>query len=228
MAHASKSTSFLQRLDVAIDAVAQQFERRTVVSLPLKVSHIKASNAHKLEICRGDLSDESYQLILTMLNDDWNRPLRQNCGKLTHYCVPGCCASDKACQTKIKAALRASVGSFFDVPLLYRWKHFDPAAQFVLRNIIIHNVMSFVWEASMNKCFDDANVDLAAFVDADSADLAPAMKQKIRVGKVWTMLSEGNMLVTHLLIQKSELFYMSSNKCTLSVFDSLFNLFVCS
>ena len=196
MAHASKSTSFLQRLDVAIDSVAKHFVRRTVASLPLKVSHIKASNAHKLEICRGDLSDESCQMILGMLNDDWNRPLRANCGKLVHYCIPGCCGSDKACQTKMKAALKASVGSFFDVPLLYRWKHFDPAAQFVLRNIIIHNVMSFVWEASMNKSFDDSNIDLAAFIDADSADLAPAMKQKIRMGKVWTMLSEGNMLVT--------------------------------
>ena len=99
---------------------------------------------------------------------------------------------------KTREALKATVGKFFDVPLLYRWKHFDPAAQFTLRNLLIHQILMVVWEATMNKVFDEGAIDLAAFVDADSADLAPAMKQKIRMGKVWQMLSEDGILVTWL------------------------------
>ena len=53
-----------------------------------------------------------------------------------------------------------------------------------------------VWEATMNKSFDDGNIDLAAYIDADSADMAPAMKQKIRMGKVWQLLSEEDIIVT--------------------------------
>ena len=198
MAHACRSSLFQHRLESAIDSIADSVVRYTVLELPLKVRLWKNANAHKLGICNSDLSEESVEMILSVLNDDWSVPLRERSGKLNHYCPPGCCASDKVCQMKTREALKATVGKFFDVPLLYRWKHFDPAVQFTLRNLLIHQVLMVVWEATMNKVFDEGAIDLASFVDADSADLAPAMKQKIRMGKVWQMLSEDGILVTWL------------------------------
>ena len=182
-AHASKSSLFLQRLEVAIDSIAESVIRHTVVELPKKVLDWKQANSHKLDICSGYVSDETRNMIVEMLNDDWTISVKDRGGKLHHYCPPGCCESMKACQIKMKSALKGTVGSFFDVPLLYRWKHFDPAVQFTLRNLVIHGLLIMVWEATMNKSFDDGDIDLAAYIDADSADMAPAMKQKIRMGK---------------------------------------------
>jgi len=196
MAHASKSSLFLQRLEVAIDSIAESVIRHTVVELPKKVLDWKQANSHKLDICSGYVSDETRNMIVEMLNDDWTISVKDRGGKLHHYCPPGCCESMKACQIKMKSALKGTVGSFFDVPLLYRWKHFDPAVQFTLRNLVIHGLLIMVWEATMNKSFDDGDIDLAAYIDADSADMAPAMKQKIRMGKVWQLLSEEDIIVT--------------------------------
>lgn len=195
MAHASKSTLFLQRLEVAIEGIANSVVRRPVVEMPQKVSQWKNSNSHMLAICSTDLSEESKELIICMLNDDWSASIKERGRRLSHYCPPGCCESDKACLLKTKAALKATVGTFFDVPLLYRWKHFDPAVHFTLRNLIIHELLMVVWEATMNKSFDDGSQDMAAYIDADSADMAPAMKQKIRMGKVWQLLSEEGIVV---------------------------------
>ena len=196
MAHASRSTLFRQRLDAAIDSVAKSVARHQVVDLPLKVLRAKAANAHKLQTCCSGISDDNRQLILDVLNDDWNVSLKERGGRLNHFCFPGCCANDKMCQDKTRTALKMSIGSFFDVPLLYRWKHFDPATEFVFRNILIHRLLEFIWEATMSSVLDDTSFELSSFMDADSADLSPAVKQKIRMGKVWHMLTEENMLAT--------------------------------
>lgn len=196
MAHASKSTLFAQCLEVAIDSLASAVIRHPLLELPRKVLRWKNSNRHKLHACAMDLSEESVELILSVLNDDWSTSVKQLSGQLNHYCVPGCCSSDLQCRAKTKAALRATVGSFFDVPLLYRWKHWDPATHFVLRNLLIHGVLTFIWEATMNKMFDEESVNVTQYIDADEADLAPAMQQKIRMGKVWQMLGEDTIIAT--------------------------------
>ena len=198
MAHAVQASLFQHRLETAITTMAESVVRHTVVELPMKVLRWKNANAHKLSICRTDLSDQAVDFILTMLNDDWSALLRDT-GKLSHYCPPGCCESERAFRMKIRQAITATLGHFFDVPLLYRWKHFDPAVQFCLRNTIIHGLLSVAWEATMNKAFDDGAVDMSTLIDADAADLPPAVKQKIRMGKVWNLLNEDGILAPWLL-----------------------------
>ena len=195
MGHASKPTVFSQRLATAIDTIADSFVRRTVVDMPMRVRQWMNNNRHKMSICCHDMPPDSQELVLAMLNDDWSVSLRDKGGVLEHYCPAGCCASDKDCSQKMKAALKATVGNFFDIPLLYRWKHFDPAVAFTLRNLVIHGLLRVVWEATMNKALDDDMIDLSTIIDADAADMAPAMKQKVRMGKVWQLLGEDGILV---------------------------------
>ncbi len=195
MAHASRSSLFLHRLDSAIDAVADAVVRHEVVELPSKVQRWKNSNANKISVCSCDLSEEEVDLILSVLNDDWTVDFNKRGGQLQHYCLPGCCASSVETRAKARKALKCTIGSFFAVPLLYRWKHFDPATHFTLRNLLIHGLLRFVWEASMSSLFDE-DVDLSALIDEDSADLNPATRQKVRMSKVWQLLGEPDTIVT--------------------------------
>lgn len=195
MAHASRSSLFRHRLDYAIDAMADLVVRHEVVELPSKVQRWKNSNARKIAVCSCDLSEEQVDLILSVLNDDWAVDLNQRGRQLHHYCLPGCCASSVETRAKVRKALKCTIGSFFDVPLIYRWKHFDPATHFTLRNLLIHGLLRFVWEASMSSMFDEG-VDLTEYIDEDSADLNPAMRQKVRMSKVWQLLGETDTIVT--------------------------------
>ena len=61
------------------------------VELPKKVLDWKQANSHKLDICSGYVSDETRNMIVEMLNDDWTISVKDRGGKLHHYCPPGCC-----------------------------------------------------------------------------------------------------------------------------------------
>ena len=47
----------------------------------------------------------------------------------------------------------------------------------------------------MSSMFDEG-VDLTEYIDEDSADLNPAMRQKVRMSKVWQLLGETDTIVT--------------------------------
>jgi len=83
---------------------------------------------------------------------------------IVHWCGPGCCSSESHCQYRFKEAIDIALGSFPDIPLLYSWKAFEPAANYALRGCLLHQIWPHL-------------------LGADSADAAPAVRQQCWQGK---------------------------------------------
>lgn len=93
----------------------------------------------------------------------------------------------------MQQALAMTLLRGFEVPLLYRWKYFDVAAEYVLRNLALHGVLKVVWE----RCMQDGGSDLQdpaefAPLDEDDADLPLSLKERVRLSKVQEMLAHPN------------------------------------
>ena len=190
MAHVSQSTLFRQRLHAAIKLLAQQAERHEVASLPDTIVAGINDNRKKLSICASDLTDAQQDQLLGMLNHRWSEPLTD--GKLQHWCAPGCCSSLPEMRAKMEEALMSSLGNGFEVPLLYRWKHFEPAVDYTLRNTAMHGLLAHIWPQCMNSKQDD--ILLEQVVDDDAPDLDPSIKQQVRLTRVYRLLCQPDTL----------------------------------
>ena len=196
MAHAMKSSLFGRRMENTIAKLAAQAVVMQVVNLPDRIQQIGARNRDKLGVCQTTLDEDQAALILTMLNEDWSQNLN-DIGHLTHWCETGCCRNERQARSKIKHALQVLLLGAFETPLLYRWKHVEPAAEFTLRGLLVHRVLEHVWRCSLSQQADDPIVDQdVADLDEDNADLSPAEKQKVRATKVLQLLSRQDSVVT--------------------------------
>ena len=76
-----------------------------------------------------DLELDDVEKTLRFDSGDWNSD------QLVHYCLPGCeCGGNEAASlSKAQEIARLSMGSGIAVPLLYRFKHMEHAAAFVMR-----------------------------------------------------------------------------------------------
>jgi hypothetical protein len=82
---------------------------------------------------------------VAFLNHDWRSE------EITHWCCPGCCESE---QTSLERCLRLfnKIGMRIpDTPLLYRWKHFEPACSFALRGILVHRYLPLAFGPALCK-----------------------------------------------------------------------------
>ncbi|CAE7224835.1 unnamed protein product, partial [Symbiodinium sp. CCMP2456] len=190
MAHVSQSTLFRQRLHAGIKLLVQQAERHEVASLPDTIVAGINDNRKKLSICASDLTEKQQDLVLCMLNHRWSEPLVD--GKLQHWCAPGCCASVPEMRARLEEALMASLGNGFEVPLLYRWKHFEPAVDYALRNTAMHGLLAHIWPQCMNSKQDD--VLLEQVLDDDAPDLDPSVRQQVRLSRVYRLLCQPDTL----------------------------------
>ena len=83
---------------------------------------------------------------------------------------------------KALAYFTLAIGCFPPVPLLYRWKHFEQAASFCLRGLILNRVLVDVLLQVYGKSDEDVEAT-AAEIDEDDPDASFAQRQKVRVGK---------------------------------------------
>ena len=197
MAHSMKSTLFRQRLDKGLLALVNSTERIQVMSLPRNVSEAVASNRKKLALFCGDLSEEARELVVDMLNDDWGKSYTSLDGHgLIHYCTPYCCRDQASFECRMKDALQHVFAGMFDVPLLYRWKAFDPAAEWTGRGLAIHKLLPILWGWCRTDKADTAPAEDLCLWDEDSADIAPAMKQQVRMSKAQVLLNDEGSLVS--------------------------------
>ena len=190
LAHAAQSSLFRERLHAGIKLLAKRTERCTVASLRQTVADGVEENRRKLSICASDLSEAEQEEILSMLNHNWNEQIGD--GRLRHWCVPGCCVSLAQTRAKMESALLASLGRVYEAPLLYRWKHWEGAIHYALRNTAMHNILVRVWHGCVNSKMDEALLEQV--IDADSPDMDPGLKQQVRVTRVFRLLSEPNIL----------------------------------
>ena len=201
MAHAMQSTLFRDRLERTLDRLLSGCERVQVASLPESVRSCMQQNELKLKICCYDLDAEKQSHLLSMLNDDWSRPFAST-GRLTHYCGPNCCRDDSETKSKLRVVLQNCMGCLFPVPLLYRWKHFEGALAYTLRNCSIHGLLPYIWAACMNDSKDAALHE--EVLEVDAADQAPAFQQQVRCSKVLRLLQQPDILAarTHLALMQ--------------------------
>lgn len=147
-AHSMQSSLFRTRFESAMDYVASQGERKCVATMPERVMQSKAKNRHKLQLCAASMSEEEQDFVLSMLNEDWDHEFGSY--GLIHYCEPGCCESLESCRMRLRKALEIAFGSFFEPPLMYRWKGWEPASHYLTRGLAIHKLLLFFWMRCMS------------------------------------------------------------------------------
>ncbi|CAE6965067.1 unnamed protein product [Symbiodinium necroappetens] len=191
MAHSMKSALHSRRMAAIAGNLASTVEVYPVATLPQRVTACIARNARKLASCRSYMTEDDVALVLSTLNEDWSLPLSKMKGRLTHWCEAGCCTSLKETRFKVKRCLELLILQGFEVPLLYRWKHVQPAAEFCLRAMLVHGLLEHTWRLSLGEQSDpysEPRQELLNY-DEDNADLSPAEKQKVRATKVLQLLS---------------------------------------
>lgn len=94
------------------------------------MSTCQEENRCILDVCAADLSQRDKENLLLFFNHSWKKPMEGG-NTIVHWCGPGCCSSESHCQDRFKEAIDIALGSFPDIPLLYRWKAFEPAANYV-------------------------------------------------------------------------------------------------
>lgn len=209
MGNAARSGLFAQRLEAAIAAVVRKVVRVPVAELPVSVRNQMARNERKLSLCSHSMSDDMKEELLAVFNSDWSLPVGRT-STLSHYCAPGCCERDEHTKAKAKQILMTLSGKFFSPPLLYRWKHWEPGMEYCFLNAILHSLLQHLWQCCLSDKFDDPDgldgwQELAE-IDMDSADLNPALVQKVRMGKVMKLISEPDFLVPGHSCSNSDIF----------------------
>lgn len=87
---------------------------------------------------------------------------------------------------------------------------FYPAARYVFRGLLIHNLLPYVWELSLSDKGQQIEEAQILQFDEDDPDLAPAFKQRIRASKVLQVISGENALAPDLYSAK---FSISGSEC---------------
>ncbi|CAK9027903.1 unnamed protein product [Durusdinium trenchii] len=190
-----QSSNFRQRYDTALDLLASNVDRICVGVLPERVRLSMKQNMSMLQACSHGLTEDDQGFIVSMLNESWLTELPPT-GRISHYCHPECCRNTEECNSRMRRTLDLLLGHLFEVPLLYRWKHFEPALHFVARGLAAHSVLCWLWGQCLSNEQLDGEVDDIATMSEDNPDVAPSLRQKIRVTKVMKLLRDELALVT--------------------------------
>ena len=90
---------------------------------------------------------------------------------------------------KCENSFRVLCGIFPDIPLLYRWKHWEAAGSYALRGIGVNGVLVDLLQIAYSKSLPDMEA-IAATWDEDDADLQLSVKQDLRVSKTVLLLKD--------------------------------------
>ncbi|CAE7247860.1 unnamed protein product [Symbiodinium sp. CCMP2592] len=188
-ANATKGTQFRQRLDNVLTCLVQQAERREVTALPTSIQECRRRHSVLLQMCSTDMCEDDRELILTMLNTSWLDTFEPG-HSLLHICEPGCCGNDAVFRCRLRKVLDIMFSHLFTAPLLYRWKNFDGACEYVARGMVVKNLMRAVWALCKNDSADFLEELQQSTMDLDNPDNNPSACQQVRVAKVFQLLCE--------------------------------------
>ncbi|CAK9011713.1 HMG box domain-containing protein [Durusdinium trenchii] len=192
LTRAMKSTRFQERFSTAVDTLANKLVRRTVPCVPPMVQEWldEFQNFRSMALAGIPRGDQS--VCLQIFNNIWFQDgVVNDCSfahTWCHWCGPGCCSDEIEFRARAKQALRALLQVFPDVPLLYRWKHFEPCLQYVIRGSMCHRVLQYCLLA----CSSPDNQAKLEALDQDSPDLSFSVKQEVRLSKAIAMLTSEN------------------------------------
>lgn len=197
MCHTQNTTKFQNRLEMFFDHIVANLDLRVVGQLPDSVVRNIEVNRKLLDLCSSSLTADQVDAVLAFFNDKWSGDMPGF--RIVHWCSPGCCENEIAAAEKCKTYLELLLGRLPNVPLLYRWKNFEPAVEYAFRGIVLHKLMVVAFSYIMGYSSPDpdhvSNDDLV-LLDADDADLNPAERQRVRMCKTFKYFAAPDCLVT--------------------------------
>ena len=180
LTRAIKSSKFQDNFIASLDFVADSADRRIVSELPHHVKRWWNENSGIVRLCLQGLSEDNQETILSVFNDPWCfRPDAWRSSRVVHWCAAGCCPSPAEARKKIREALRLLLEQYPSIPLLYRWKHWEPALNWAIRGTLCNGVL----QLALSMCTDQNSMSKVADLDPDSPDLSFALKQEVRLSK---------------------------------------------
>ena len=127
-----------------------------------------------LALCSEGLDPSLQAEFAAFYNHAWDS------GLLWHWCLPGCPrGGGDASATYGFSLLERVFLNFAAVPLLYRWKHFEPSAGYVMRGIIFNFILVTVLRLALADLPEVTEEDVRQASEID-ADIAPSLRQAIR------------------------------------------------
>ena len=185
LGHLAESANFRMLFREALVAVVtKKFQRKEVFRLPAETGEWRKQNTDLINIFAHGVGPELQVRFLSFFNHCWNPDLNQ----VFHWCDTAClCESDAdSLQTAI-GLISEMFGSFFDTPLLYRWKGFEEAACWVIRAkcfaTVVLDILRILVESG-----GDISEDMLNQLDEFDADIAPGTKQLIRAHKTLDLM----------------------------------------
>eukprot|EP00435_Cladocopium_sp_Y103_P050187 s1190_g15.t1 len=180
LTRAMKSSKFQDNFEKALTGIAERMDRRVVPELPSSVKTWWENNRALVKMALSGLPPEAQEIILAVFNDPWRfdpNTWREGC--FVHWCTAGCCRSADEAKVKSREALRRLCQEYPAIPLLYRWKHWEPALNWAIRGTFCNGVLQY----ALSMCSDESSVAKFADLDPDSPDLSFALKQEVRLTK---------------------------------------------
>jgi len=180
LTRAMKSSKFQDNFEKALAGIAERIDRRVVPELPSSVKTWWENNGALVKMALSGLPPESQEIILAVFNDPWRfDPNTWRDGCFVHWCTAGCCPSAAEAKVKTREALRRLCEDYPAIPLLYRWKHWEPALNWAIRGTFCNGVLQY----ALSMCSDESSVAKFADLDPDSPDLSFSLKQEVRLTK---------------------------------------------
>ena len=91
-----------------------------------------------------------------------------------------------------KQALRVLLQIFPDIPLLYRWKGWEPCLFYCIRGCVVHGFLQFALTHSANV----DTVNKLESLDEDSPDMSFSLKQEVRLSKAIKVFNSESIYAT--------------------------------
>ena len=137
--HLSRNFSWRRKFLTALaHVITQSFQCVFVPQLPQEVLDWQArmhNILHSNISIDGKRKIAMFSKLLTLDNSCPDSEI------ITHYCIPSCRHCVNSALTETLLAYLSLFASFFDVPLLARWKHYGPAIDYVRRGFALHNLL---------------------------------------------------------------------------------------
>ena len=141
---------YLKCLHALVDVVGPKgFHYQPAAAYPSDFDEWRVQNARKLAYCSADLPIGLSDRVLGRFNTPWDTGFGSDHAAgfpyWGHVCVralcPFRCNNADGCKTTGKQLLTEMFDCTPDTPLIYRWKHFEPAHSYVCRGKLFFNVV---------------------------------------------------------------------------------------
>ena len=192
---AMRSSKFQNQFGKGLKFIASRVERREVPVLPDFVKECIEKQRLLVHVLAHALKQDASRMesIVKFFNGNWDVSFEQSDFRFLHFCT-GCCTSLEDCIDTASNHLRTLFLLSPPVPLLYRWKGWEEAQDFVGLGILMHNFLRFLVRECCNKTSASA-VSTLVEQDEDHADLSYALRQEVRLAKTLAFITADNILV---------------------------------